>query len=103
MCVYPVLHPFSEDVFCSICEAGNHCNQGEVMVDITCLLTLNVVVPLLEVVKALLDFAQSPSMYACNFRRVLNYCIQDVHDLYCFKNALNYDAFSCFVRICELT
>lgn len=44
----------------------------ELMANIKCLLTLNVVVPLLEVVKALVIFAQSHFMYACNFTRSLN-------------------------------
>ena len=75
----------------------------ELMADIKCLLTLAAVVPLLEVVKALVVFAQSPSVYVCDFTRALNLCIQDVHDLYCSPNAFVSDAFSCFKRICELS
>lgn len=44
----------------------------ELVADIKCWLTLDVVAPLLEVVKALVVLAQSPFMYACNFTRTLN-------------------------------
>jgi hypothetical protein len=44
----------------------------ELVADIKCWFTLDVVAPLLEVVKAFVVFAQSPFMYACNFTRTLN-------------------------------
>ena len=75
----------------------------ELMVDIKCLLTLAAMLPLLEVVKALVVFAQSPSVYVCDFTRALSLCISDVNDLYCTNNAFISDAFSCFKKICDLS
>ena len=43
----------------------------ELMVDIKCLLTLTAVLSLLETVKALVVFAQFPSLYVCDFTRAL--------------------------------
>jgi hypothetical protein len=73
------------------------------MADIKCLLTLAAVLPLLEVVKALVGFAQSPSVYVCDITRTLSFCISDVNDLYCTKNAFISNAFSCFKKICDLS
>ena len=75
----------------------------ELMVDIKSLLTLTTVLPLLEAVKALVVFAQSPSIYVCDFTRALSLCISDVNDLYCTNNAFISDAFSCFKNICDLS
>ncbi len=75
----------------------------ELLANIRCLLTMAAVVPLLEAVKALVVFAQSPSVYVCDFTRALNLCIQDVHDLYCSEKAFTSDAFACFIRISELS
>ena len=75
----------------------------ELMVDIKCLLTLAAVLPLLEAVKALVVFAQSPSVYVCDFTRTLSLCISDVNDLYCINNAFISDAFSYFKKICDLS
>lgn len=66
----------------------------ELMVNIKCLLTLDVVVPFLEVVKALVVFAQSPLVYVHDFTRVLNLCIQHVHNLYCSDQTLISDGFA---------
>ena len=71
----------------------------ELMADIKSLLTLAAVLPLLEAVKALVVFAQSPSVYVCDFTRALSLCISDVNDLYCTNNAFISDAFSCFKKI----
>ena len=68
----------------------------ELMADIKCLLTLAAVLPLLEVVKALVVFAQSPSIYVCDFTRVLSLCISDMNDLYCTSNAFISYAFLYF-------
>ena len=75
----------------------------ELMVDIKCLLTLAAVLPLLEAVKALVVFTQSPSVYVCDFPRALNLCISNVNDLDCTNNAFISDAFSCFKKICDLS
>ena len=75
----------------------------EFMDDIKYLLTLAAVLPPLEVVKALVVFVQSPSVYVCDFTRVLNLCISYVNDLYCTNNAFISDAFSCFKKICDLS
>lgn len=75
MCVDRVLHPFGEDVYSiQFVNLAIHVAKVsyELMADIKCLLTLDVEVPLLEVVKALVVFAQSHFMYACNFTRSLN-------------------------------
>ena len=74
----------------------------EFMNDIKYLLTLAAVLPPLEVVKALVVFVQSPSVYVCDFTRVLNLCILDVNDLYCTNNAFISNAFSCFKNICVI-
>jgi hypothetical protein len=55
----------------------------ELMADIKCLLTLATVLSLLEAVKALVVFGQSPSIYVCDFTKALSLCISDVNDLYC--------------------
>jgi hypothetical protein len=60
------------------------------------------VLPLLEVVKALVVFAQSPSVYVCDFTRALSLCISNVNEMYCTSNAFISDAFSCFKKICDL-
>ena len=73
------------------------------MADIKFLLTLVAVLPLLEVVKTLVVFAQSPSVYVCDFTRALNLCISDVNDLYWTKNVFISDVFSCFKKICDLS
>jgi hypothetical protein len=75
----------------------------EFMTDIKCLLTLTAVLPLLEVVKGLVVYAQSPSIYVCDFTRALSLCISDVNDLYCTNNAFISDAFSCFKKVCDLS
>ena len=75
----------------------------ELMADIKCLLTLAAVLPLLEAVKALVVFAQSPNVYVCDFTRTLSLCISDVNDLYCTNNAFISYAFSCFKKICDLS
>jgi hypothetical protein len=71
----------------------------ELMTNIKCLLTLAAVLPLLEVVKALIVFAQSPNVYVCDFTRALSLCISDVNDLYCTNNAFISNAFSCYKKI----
>ena len=75
----------------------------ELMADIKCLLTLATVLPLLEDVKALVVFAQSPSVYMCDFTRALSLCISDVNDLYCTNNAFISYAFLFFKKICDLS
>ena len=72
------------------------------MATIKCLLTLAVVLPLLEDVKALVVFAKSPGVYVCDFTRTLSICISDVNDLYCTNDAFISDAFSYFKNICDL-
>jgi hypothetical protein len=73
------------------------------MDNIKCLLTLAAVLPLLEAVKALVVFAQSSSIYVCDFTKALSLCISDVNDLYCTKNAFISDAFLCLKKICDLS
>ena len=73
------------------------------MTDIKCLLILVAVLPLLEVVKALVVFAQSPSIYVCAFTRALSLCLSDVIVLYCTNNAFISDAFLCYKKICDLS
>ena len=73
----------------------------ELMADIKCLLTLAAVLLLLEVVKALVVFAQSPCAYVYDCARALSLCISDVNDLYCTNNAFISYAFSCLKKICE--
>jgi hypothetical protein len=75
----------------------------ELMADIKCLLTLTAVLPLLEAVKALVVFAQSPSVYVYDFTRALSLCISDVNEMYCISNAFISNAFSCFKNICDLS
>jgi hypothetical protein len=75
----------------------------ELMADIKCLLTLAIVMPLLEAVKALVVFVQSPSVYVCDFTRALSLCISDVNEMYCTSNAFISYAFSCFKKICDLS
>jgi hypothetical protein len=53
----------------------------KLMANIKCLLTLAAVLPLLEAVKALVVFAQSPNVYVCDFTRALSLCISNVNDL----------------------
>ena len=55
-----------------------------------------VVVPHLEVVKALVVLAQSLSVYVYDFTRALNLCIQDVQDMYCLPKTFKFHAFLCF-------
>ena len=75
----------------------------EFMTDIKCLLTLATMLPLLEAVKALVIFAQSPSVYVCDFTRAWSLYISYVNDLYCTKIAFISYAFSCFKKICDLS
>ena len=73
------------------------------LADIETLLSLAVMIPLLESVKNLVVFAQSPSVYVCDFTRALNLCSQDIHDAY--KNpsiAFRSDAFDIFMSISNL-
>jgi hypothetical protein len=72
------------------------------MVEIKFLLTLAAVLPLLEAVKALVVFAQFPTVYVCDFTRALSLCISDVNEMYCTSNAFISYAFSCFKKICDL-
>jgi len=48
----------------------------ELMADIKCLLILAAVLPLLEAVKALVIFVQSPSVYVCDFTKALSLVFQ---------------------------
>jgi hypothetical protein len=57
---------------------------------------------LLEAMKVLVVFTQSPNVYVCDFTRALSLCISNVNDLYCTNNAFISDAFSCFKKICDL-
>ena len=75
----------------------------ERMADIKCLLTLAAMLPLLEAVKTLVVFVQSPSVYVCDFTRTLNLYISYVNDLYCINNAFISDSFLCFKNICDLS
>ena len=75
----------------------------KLMVDIKCLLTLVVMVPLLEATKASVVFAQSPLVYVCDSTNALNLCIQGVHDLYCYEKAFSCDTFAFFIWIYELS
>ena len=53
----------------------------DLIADIKCLLTLAAVLPLLEAVKTLVVFVQSPRVYVCDFTRALSFCISNVNDL----------------------
>ena len=77
--------------------------NNELMVDIKCLLILATMLPLLKAMKTLVIFAQSPSVYVCDFTRALSFCISYVNDLYCTKNAFISNAFSCLKKICDLS
>lgn len=73
----------------------------KLMVDIKCLLTLAIVVPILVAIfKALVVFAQSLSVYVCDFTRGLDACILDIH--YIIVKMHSYHMrFVCIVRIYE--
>jgi hypothetical protein len=73
------------------------------LADIDTLLSLAAMIPQLESVKNLVVFAQSPSVYVCDFTRALNLCSQDIHDAY--KNpstTFRSDAFDIFTSISNL-
>jgi hypothetical protein len=73
------------------------------LADVQTLLSLASLLPLLESVKNLVVFAQSPSVYVCDFTRALKLCYQDIHDSYrSATSAFRSDAFSVFNSICEL-
>jgi hypothetical protein len=58
---------------------------------------------LLESIKNLVLFAQSPSVYVCDFTRALKLCFQDIHDSFRGPStAFRSDAFTLFSSICEL-
>ena len=102
MCVGWVLHPLGEDIFRSICKADNRCSQGELCTHgwhhMFAHLGCNGIYPFGAYIQG---FAQSPSMYVCDFTRALNLCIQNIHDLYHYKNAFISNASLCFAIIWE--
>jgi hypothetical protein len=52
------------------------------LADVQTMLSLAAILPLLQSVKNLVLFAQSPSVYVCDFTRALKLCYQDIHDSY---------------------
>jgi hypothetical protein len=73
------------------------------LVDVQTLLSLVALLPLLESIKKLVVFAQSPSVNVCDFTRTLKLCFQDIHDSYRGPSiAFCSDAFTLFNSICNL-
>jgi hypothetical protein len=73
------------------------------LADVQTLLSLAALLPLLESIKNLVVFAQSPSVYVCDFTRALKLCFQDIHHSYKGPStAFRSDAFTLFNSICNL-
>jgi hypothetical protein len=73
------------------------------LADIRTLLLLAVLLPLLQIIKDLVVFTQSPSVFICDFTRALKLCYQDIHDAYRDPaTAFRSDSFVIFKSICDL-
>ena len=68
--------------------------NNEPMADIKCFFILAAMLPILKAIKTSVIFAQSPSVYVCDFTRALSFCISYVNDLYCTKKTFISNAFS---------
>jgi hypothetical protein len=78
---------------------ANFCHLANVRT----LLSLTALLPLLQIVKDLVVFAQSPSVYVCDFTRALKLCYQDIHDAYRDPaTAFRSDSIVIFKSICDL-